>query len=73
MHNLDDHEHHRERVRAELNLALDAVHVAAMQAHMELAVLHMRRLEEPQRAGGTPFGRESGIGSPALIAATLYA
>jgi hypothetical protein len=40
----DDRTHHRERARAELDLAYRAVSRAAAEAHLGLASLHMRRL-----------------------------
>ncbi|WP_129791653.1 hypothetical protein [Sphingosinicella sp. CPCC 101087] len=46
MFRMDDHEHHRERVRAELDLAYRAVSPAAADAHLRLSALHMRRLAE---------------------------
>ena len=42
----DDRTHHRERVRAELDLAYRAGNRAAADAHLRLSALHMRRLVE---------------------------
>jgi hypothetical protein len=46
MFRIDEQEHHRERVRAELDLAYRAVSPAAADAHLRLSALHMRRLAE---------------------------
>jgi hypothetical protein len=46
MFKAEDHEHHRERVRAELDLAYRADSTAAANAHLRLSALHMRRLAE---------------------------
>ena len=42
----DDRSHHRDRVRAELDLAYRADSRAAADAHLRLSALHMRRLAE---------------------------
>jgi hypothetical protein len=46
MFKTQDHEHHRERVRAELDLAYRADSTAAANAHLRLSALHLRRLAE---------------------------
>lgn len=46
MFKTDDRRHHRERVRAELDLAWRAASRAAAEAHLRLSALHMRRLVE---------------------------
>ena len=46
MFRAEDHEHHRQRVRAELDLAYRADSTAAANAHLRLSALHMRRLAE---------------------------
>lgn len=46
MFNADDRDHHRERVRAELDLAYRADSRAAADAHLRLSALHMHRLAE---------------------------
>ena len=45
---LSDHErlYHVERARRELDLAYQAEHRAAMEAHMRLSALHMARLKQ---------------------------
>ena len=46
MFKAEDHDHHRERVRADLHLAYRADSTAAANAHLRLSALHMRRLAE---------------------------
>ena len=42
----DDRDHHRDRVRAELDLAYRADSRAAADAHLRLSALHLHRLAE---------------------------
>ena len=65
----DDLAYHRARVRDELNLAMDAAGEAAAAAHLRLSALHLRRIAALARAGRAA----SGVGSPAIAAALLYA
>lgn len=51
MLNIDERDHHRDRVRAELDLAYRAHSRAAADAHLRLSALHMRRLAELDSAG----------------------
>ena len=46
MFRTDDRSHHRERIRAELDLAYRADSRAAAEAHLRLSALHMKRLVE---------------------------
>jgi hypothetical protein len=46
----DDLEHHRVRVREELDHAYRATVTAAVHAHFRLAALHMNRVDELVRA-----------------------
>ena len=46
MFNSNDRDHHRDRVRAELDLAYRADSRAAADAHLRLSALHMHRLAE---------------------------
>ena len=46
MFKADDRNHHRERVRAELDMAYRADSRAAADAHLRLSALHMHRLAE---------------------------
>jgi len=62
MFKAEDHEHHRERVRAELDLAYRADSTAAANAHLRLSALHMRRLAEIE---------DDGSAEPVLHAAAL--
>ncbi len=46
----DDLDHHRVRVREELDSAYRATATAAVHAHFKLAALHMNRVDELVRA-----------------------
>jgi hypothetical protein len=61
MFNSDEHEHHRDRVRAELDLAYRAGSRAAADAHLRLSALHMRRLSELGKAGADEAAAEAPI------------
>ena len=82
----EKHDYHRDRVREELDLSYRARSRRAAEAHLRLSSLHMQRLEElnaaredtwqPAMSGGDGSDRGrphgSGIGSAAIIAASLY-
>lgn len=73
----EDRLHHQDRALQEFDLAYRAKCPAAARAHLGLALLHMRSMEraaataDPSTEAAPQF--ETGIGSPALVAATLYA
>ena len=65
MFDSDSLDYHRARVRAELDLAMDAPDERAAGAHLRLSALHMRRVDDLNRSGG--------VAPPAIAAALLYA
>lgn len=80
MSRVEDPDYHQERARSELDLAYRAESHNAAEAHMRLSSLHMRRLQALHAPGPavieTGAEREvlddTGIGSPAILAAALF-
>ena len=80
MRTIEDLTYHQDRARAELDCGYRARPGRAADAHLRLSALHMKRALEISRARPpAPFGGETrraaatGIGSPALLAALVYA
>lgn len=65
----ENREYHKTRATQELDRAYDAANMAAAEAHLRLSALHLRRLDDLRREEL----RESGIGSAAVLAASIYA
>ena len=80
MRTIEDLSYHQDRARAEFDCGYRARAGAAADAHLRLSALHMQRALEisgARRPGlfrGEPRSdAATGIGSPSLLAATLYA
>jgi hypothetical protein len=59
----DDLDHHRVRVREELDCAYRATSTAAVHAHFKLAALHMNRVDELVRAAHREAKLALGLGA----------